>query len=351
MALDRRHFTLSTLASTFALTAPRLAFSQASNDAYFAQLHEAAKKEGEVNWYIAYLRVDLAERVSAAFQARYPGVRCNVVRATGQVIYQRLSQDMKAGAANCDVFSSSDLGHYVTLKAGKNLLPFKPRNLADCTPLIQGYDPDDMFTITDGNTTVMSYNSNLVKAEDAPKSWKDFIDPKWKDQVAVAHPGYSGAMGGWVMSINNLYGWDYFEKLKANRPQIGRSLTDPVATVQSGERKIGIGSGASVFSFAQKSSIRGVYPEDGTIVSFSPSGIIANSKRPNAAKLFIEFMLSKEAATMTSQDYTVPVRNDVEPQPGINAFGQLKNGITKKAEELNEKVPALIEKWRDTFGV
>ena len=54
-------------------------------------------------------------------------MKCNVVRATGQVLYQRLTQDMKAKVANCDVFSSTDLGQYVTLRQQKLLLPFKPQ--------------------------------------------------------------------------------------------------------------------------------------------------------------------------------------------------------------------------------
>ncbi len=158
-------------------------------------------------------------------------MKCNVVRATGQVLYQRLMQDMKAKVANCDVFSSTDLGQYVTLRQQKLLLPFKPKRLAECEPLARDFDPTNQITITDANTTVMCYNTNLVKAEDAPKKWTDLLDPKWINQVAVAHPGFSGAMGGWVVSMNNLYGWQFFEKLKANRPLVGRSLVDPPTAI------------------------------------------------------------------------------------------------------------------------
>lgn len=350
MVLARRTFLKSSFLAGAAALAPGVAFGQ-SNAEYFADLHEKAKREGELTWYIAHWRVEIAERVARRFTEVYPGVKCNVVRATGQVIYQRLSQDMKAKVANCDVFSSTDLGQYVSLKAAKGLLPFKPRNLADCSPLIQNYDPDHAYTITDGNTTVMCYNADRVSAADAPKKWLDLIDPKWKGQVAVAHPGFSGAMGGWVLSMNNLYGWEFFEKLKANRPQVGRSLTDPPTTVATGERKIGLGSGASVFGYAARgTSLKGVYPDDGAIVSFSPSGIVATSIHPNAARLFVEFLLGKESAAITASEFTVPVRTDVTPAPGIHPLGTLK-GITKNPSELNEKLPELIERWRDTFGV
>ncbi|MDQ8729756.1 extracellular solute-binding protein [Bradyrhizobium sp. LHD-71] len=350
MVFDRRAFLRSSLAAGAAASLPGNGFAQGNAD-YFAALYEQAKREGELTWYIAHWRVEIAERVARRFAEVYPEVKCNVVRATGQVIYQRLSQDLKAKVANCDVFSSTDLGQYVSLKAAKHLMPFAPKNLADCSPLIRNYDPDDAYTITDGNTTVMCYNGDLVAAAEAPGKWLDLIDPKWKGQVAVAHPGFSGAMGGWVLSMNNLYGWEFFEKLKANRPQVGRSLTDPPTTVASGERKIGIGSGASVFGYAARAtSLKGVYPEDGAIVSFSPTGIVATTVHPNAAKLFVEFLLSKESAAITASEFTVPVRTDITPAPGIHPLGTLK-GITKNPTELNEKLPELIERWRDTFGV
>jgi iron(III) transport system substrate-binding protein len=347
MTLNRRTLILAAGAT---LAAPAVLRAD-DNAAYFADLYDKAKKEGELTWYIAHWRVEIAERVAKKFSEVYPGIKCNVVRATGQVIYQRLTQDMKAKVANCDVFSSSDLGQYVTLKAAKQLMPFVPKNLAECSPLIAKFDPDAAYTITDGNTTVLCYNGTLVNDAEAPKKWTDLLDPKWKNQVAVAHPGFSGAMGGWVLSMTNLYGWEFFEKLKANRPQVGRSLIDPPTVVATGERKIGIGSGVSVFGYsARGTSLKGVYPEDGTILTFSPTGIPANTTRPNAAKLFVEYLLSKEAAEITQSEFNVPVRNDVAPAPGIHPLGTLK-GISKDPKEMHEKLPELIERWRDTFGV
>jgi iron(III) transport system substrate-binding protein len=348
--LDRRTLLTTSLAAGALTLAPR-SLHAADNTAYFADLTEKAKKEGELTWYIAHWRVEIAERVAKRFTELYPPIKCNVVRATGQVIYQRLSQDFKAKVANCDVFSSTDLGQYVSMKAAKQLLPFVPKNLADCSPLIEKFDPDGAYTITDGNTTVLCYNGDLVPAADAPKKWTDLIDPKWRGQVAVAHPGFSGAMGGWVLSMTNLYGWEFFEKLKANRPQVGRSLIDPPTVVATGERKIGIGSGVSVFGYsARGTSLKGVYPEDGTILTFSPTGIPANTTRPNAAKLFVEYLLGKEAAEITKSEFSVPVRNDVTPAAGIHPLGTLK-GISKDPKEMHEKLPDLIERWRDTFGV
>jgi iron(III) transport system substrate-binding protein len=177
------------------------------------------------------------------------------------------------------------------------------------------------------------------------------LDPKWINQVAVAHPGYSGAMGAWVVTMNTLYGWQYFDKLKANKPFIGRSLVDPPTSIGSGERKVGIGPGNLTLTLtARGTPLQTVYPEDGTIIGFSPTSIMAASVRPNAAKLFVEFLLGKECQTLASTEFTTPTRLDVQPQPGVARLSERK-GIPRDPEQLNKELPDLIEKWRDTFGV
>src|SRR5688572_20422022 len=113
MQLRRRDIGLLAAAT---LAAP-LVRAQGSN---LAALHEAAKKEGELTWYAVPQTSEVAEKMGRTFTARYPGVKVNVVRTTAQVAFQRLNQDLKAGTPNCDVFTSTDLSHFVDLK-GRNL--------------------------------------------------------------------------------------------------------------------------------------------------------------------------------------------------------------------------------------
>ena len=64
-----------------------------AQDTYFTDLHDMAKKEGEISWYLTHWRTETAERVGNLFMQTWPGVRCNVVRSTGQVLFQRLIQE------------------------------------------------------------------------------------------------------------------------------------------------------------------------------------------------------------------------------------------------------------------
>ena len=76
-----------------------------------------------------------------------------------------------------------------------------------------------------------------MKEADAPKNWTDLLDPKWKDKIALGHPGFSGYVGTWVVTLRKLYGWDFFEKLAKNNPQVGRSINDTVTMLNAGERR------------------------------------------------------------------------------------------------------------------
>jgi iron(III) transport system substrate-binding protein len=348
MAIDRRAFLASSMG---VLISSRLSAQEQKNDPYFAPLYAAAQKEGELTWYIAHWSTEIAEHVAAEFAKTWPGVKANVVRATSQVVYQRLRQDMKAGVANCDVFGSADQGHYVPLRAEGKLLAFAPQNQQFEVPILKDLDPDHFVTVTDTNPTVLAYNTKLVSTEDAPKKWTDLLDPKWSGQIAVAHPGYSGAMGAWVVAMTKLYGWEFFEKLHANKPLVGRSLEDPPVTVGNGERKVGLSTAAT----AARGNSRGlpiapVYPEDGAMLNVGKTAIIAGTTHPNAARLFIEFLLGKEVGAIMSSEYNIPVRADVTPAPGIQPLAKL-TGIKSDPVELAQKLPDLIEKWRDTFGV
>ena len=90
-------------------------------------LYDAARKEGELTWYSGQIQAETGEAVGKAFTQRFPGIKVNVVRGTSQVAYQRLSQDMQAGVALCDIFSATDYGHYNVLKREKILVTIPAR--------------------------------------------------------------------------------------------------------------------------------------------------------------------------------------------------------------------------------
>ena len=330
------------------LLASAPAFS-AEMSAREAELYRAAKPEGELTWYVSQFTTSNAERVAQAFGARYPGVALKPVRTTGQVAYARLTQDIKAGAPQCDVFSSTDLGHMVQLKKDRRLLRYVPENEAKIEPAYRNIDPEGYYHATAANPTILIYNTKLVKEADAPKNWPDLLDPKWKNKVSVAHPGFSGSMGSWVVLMRKLYGWQFFEALEKQNPLIGRSLNDPVTILNAAERWVGIAAVSTAVQSRQAGNPIGInYPTDGAKLTLSPTAILAEARHPNAAKLFVEYMMGVEFSELLAKEGQPPLRPDVSPPPGVLPVSQIKLApITE--DEVVAGVPEIIEKWRETF--
>lgn len=324
------------------------ASAQLSADAEKA-LHEAAKKEGQLTWYTAHYSAETAEKMAAAFMRRYPGVKVNVVRTTAHVAYQRLTQELRAGGPQVDVLGSTDISHYLELKSKGLLEKYVPANAATVLEPLRNVDPDGFHHITSLGVIGITYNTNKVKQADAPKAWPDLVDPKWRNQVSVGHPAFSGYVGIWVLTMTKMYGWSYFEKLEKSKPQIGRSIQDTLTMLKAGERSVAAGSVATAIEAAAKGDPMGwIYPADGTVIIVATQGIIKGAKNPNAAKLFQEWSLSEEASKVMVEDYGEPLHASVAPKAGT-PLKDLKQLILKP-EEIRKGVPEIKEKWRDTFG-
>lgn len=314
-------------------------------------LYEAALAAGEtqITWYTAQTGGETAQAIGAAFEARYPGISVNVVRTTAQVAYQRVTQELMANSLQVDVLSSTVTSHYEALKELGELMAYRPINSEDYFDDFKNIDPDDMFHITSAGLTVITYNTDLVAPEDVPTSWLDLLDPKWANQVSVGHPGFSGYVGYWVLTMEQMFGWEFFEKLAEGDPQIGRSINDTITMLNARERSVAAGAtGTTLISASRGNPIALAYPKEGAVLMTTPSAIMARTSAPNAAKLYMEFMTGQEFGTIMSQDFTEALRPDVEPPVGAKPLSEV---ILLQPTDVDEGIPRVIELWRDTFGI
>jgi len=320
--------------------------------AHERELYEAAKREGELTWYSGQLNAESGEAAGRAFSERYPGLKVNVIRSTSQVAYQRLTQDMRAGVAQCDIFSSTDYGHSASLKRDGKLLQFRPRNADGLIPAVRAGDPDNYFQIFYLGIYLLARHTGKVSEANQPTSWKELTDPKWKDQLAIGHPAYSGAIGTLCVYLRKLYGWDYFKALEKNKPQIGRSSQDPVTVMNAGERTVGVAvpSATTLLSMSRGNPLALIYPSDGTLAVPSPSAIPKNAPNPNGAKLFFEFATGPAYFLATAALFNESLRADVPPPKGSRPLDQI-NLVTPSPDEVEAGIPEVKELWRDTFGI
>jgi iron(III) transport system substrate-binding protein len=293
---------------------------------------------------------EAAEAMGHRFSRHYPGITVSVIRTTGQVAYERLQQELKNGTPTCDVFSSTDISQYPALLQRNALAHYQPVNAGELAAPYQGLGENGFYYPTTGSLQILIYNTKTVAGADIPTRCTDLVDPKFNHRVAVAHPAFSGYFGQWVLAMRRQYGWGFFEKLAANNPRIGRSGNDPITLLNAGECVVGTGpASTSTVTAARGNPIGIVYPADGTVLTVGPSAVMASAPHPNAARLFMEWLLSRDYADACRDWSLEPVRADAEPLPGMQPIGEIKT-ISLTAAEIARDLPAAIEQWRDTFG-
>jgi iron(III) transport system substrate-binding protein len=261
-------------------------------------LIEAAKKEGRVSFYTA-LELSTGERLAKTFEAKYPGISVRVERSGAERIFQRIAQEQGSGINAVDVANSTDPAHYLDWKKNGWLAAYVPEDVAKHFPADQ-VDPDGMHATSCAWMEVIGYNTDLVKREDAPKSYADLLDPKWQGKIVKGHPGYSGAILTATFVLARDLGWPYLEKLALQKIMQVQSAADPPKKILLGERAI-MADGNDynlVLLKDQGKPVEVVYPAEGSPLIIVPSGIFRGAPNPNAAKLFQSFFFSAETQQM-----------------------------------------------------
>jgi iron(III) transport system substrate-binding protein len=310
---------------------------------------EAAKKEGKVVWYTS-LVLPSAEKVAKLFEAAHPGIKVEVHRTGSQRILQRVMQELQANIKNADVVHTSDAGHFVLLKDKKLLAQYTP---AGVEKFPAGFkDKDGYYFGLRATVNSITYNTKLLSAAEAPKTWKDLLDPKWKGKLVTAHPGYSGVIATHVLALVHLHGWDYFKQLAQNRVMITQSAADPSGVVASGERQVAVNGGDySAYQLKKKGNpIEIVYPKEGVPLVVSPTAITVFAPHPNAAKVFTDFTFTREIQQVMADSEGLYTGHPDVKYPGDKPkLGELKL-LTVEAEELEKRNEELKKRFVEFFG-
>jgi len=257
-------------------------------------LIEAARKEGKVSFYTA-LELNVAQRLGKVFEEKYPSIAVRIERSGAERIFQRIAQEQASRINAVDVANSTDPAHYLDWKKNDWLAPYVPDDVAKHFPADQ-IDPDGMHATSCAWMEAIGYNTNLVKREDAPKSYADLLDPKWMGKIVKGHPGYSGAIMTATFVLARDLGWSYFEKLALQKIMQVQSAADPPKKILLGERAV-MADGNDynlVLLKDQGQPVEVVYATEGSPLIIVPSGIFRGAPNPNAARLFQNFFFSAE---------------------------------------------------------
>src|SRR5215510_4635260 len=309
-----------------------------------ARLEKAAKAEGEFVWYTSVNAEDI-QRIVELFEKRYPFIKPKTVRLTSARIVQRHTAEFQAGNFLADVLDTSDSRIEFFRRKG-TIQPYY-------TPMAEKFDkrfvqPQGYWVANRVTMLVLGYNTRLVKAAEAPRRYEDLLDPKWKDQLALEREdshGFMTLMEHW----GEQRGKSFFQRLKAQNPKIRSGHTHLAQLIAAGEDPLS----PTIHSQGMATGQRRGAPVDWlnlepVVASSNVSALAKNAPHPNAALLFLDFILGKETGQRVIRDVSrIPTHPEVLPNPP-----RLREGfefINVDPVKFNDKIDHYSKLWHEWF--
>ena len=295
-------------ASVFAYCPWLISSSQAGSN---PKLIEAAKSEGTVAYYTT-MTLSQSKKVADKFQTKYPFLKVDLFRSGADELLNRIKTEARGGLYAWDVVSGrGDM--VLTLSEAKLLAPYRsPESKFIERDMV---DDDGYWIAYYVNPFVLGYNTNLVKKEDVPKTYEQLLDPKWRGKNISIDDSAYGLLAGLIRAWGKERAVDYFRKLAAQEPVVMRGNTNRVQLAMAGEYPLIIAYAPTIQRETSLGHPMDWVPLEPVPVQVNPLMLAAKAPHPNAGKLFIDFLLSKEGQKMLVGFRRVPVREDIEPDP------------------------------------
>jgi iron(III) transport system substrate-binding protein len=272
---------------TVALIGLALPVAAQSLDAVIA----GAKKEGAILWYDS-LPAEEGNAILKSFQQEYPFItNAMYLEVPGSAKTARVNQESRAGGPTGDVVINSAFSVQADAQNGfLHEVDWKALGIAVSPELT----PDKYMIAATTSTYGILYNTNKVKAEDAPKTWEQVVDPKWKKRIGT----WSRAVG--FLSFDE--GWgeakttQYVRQFAALEPQLFRSTYTAAQSVGAGEVDLALTIYHTAVPTMEKGAPVAFSMVEPVPLSLLYGTLLKYGKNPNAGKLFLKWLASNSGA-------------------------------------------------------
>lgn len=323
-----------------------LSISDSSADE-MRKLYDAATK-GNQSLTVYGASTEKYAPVFKKFGDRFPGIKVNSAPLTGAELESKLSQEFSSDKHVGDVLENTTLnyqskGYYETYK------PVTAPSDLDKKFITGG---EQMWAPT-GYYFGIEYNTDKVSASDAPKAWKDLADPKWKGKIASGDPSQPSATSDTLIKLQAAGVIDdaYLAALKSNQLAVKGSLELADQAVVRGEYSILLTTPRTFFNATKKKGapVALVVPTEGTIYLPDFFGILKGSKNPDAAKLFMNWLFTKEAQEELAKVGTVPHLPGIKTTDGVT-IAEIKQLDVPDEAKMKDLWGPGTKKLKDILG-
>lgn len=309
-----------------------------------ADIIDEAKKEGKVVWYTS-LRNKESDAMMAAFKKIYPFIKVTKFRGGGgSALVSKILTEARANQYRFDLADGRP----------EMISPLMARGLVAkyCSPERQFYDKglrdnDCYWTSINVFPYVLAYNTNLVSEAEVPKSYNDILAANWKGKISVDSTSYHW-LAGLIIAWGKEKAVAYLERLAALNPVVQRGTSTRVQLLGAGEFPLALVYATHAELFKKRGMPIRWVPLEPVPIQLQVLLLSSRATNPNAAKLFIDFLLSKDAQEMQRSFWRVPARKGVNPDPAELFTGYKKVFVLP---ESSEKFEEIIKLYRGALGI
>lgn len=307
---------------------------------------KAGGTKGEIMVYTS-IYPDIIDNMCKPNVAKaFPEMKVNWFQGGTEKVVTKITGEIKAKKIGADVLMVADPSYYLKLDDQKLLLPYKSKEEKN---LINDKDAEGAWYAVRVCNMIIAYNADKLKAEDAPKNWTDLTDPKWKGKIAMPNPMLSGTAYVAVGALADKYGWEYFDKLKANGLRVEEGNSAIQNKLLTGEYAAAMILEENILKLAntKKEPLKVIYPKDGVVQVPSPIAIFNTTKNPEGAKALVDWWLSKEGQQAVVKGWMHSVRGDVkEPIGSVPTKGLTDGKIKVDWRKLADNNAKIKEEFR-----
>ncbi|MCO5063486.1 MAG: extracellular solute-binding protein [Rhizobiaceae bacterium] len=325
------------------------------DDPEMIKLYDAAVAAGETELvYYTASRNEEAKALGELWSANFPKIALTLVGKQAPEVITQVEAEKAAGQLRADVVTMTQ--PYVA-QIWKQKGYYEPYKVSSFDKIAKGYaDPDGTYYSSGVYLLTIAYNTTAyTDKSQLPHTFNDFLDPKFKGKIIIAHPSTSGNSLTYFMNLieSGKVDWAYLEKLAKQDVMFVRGASEAARSVASGERPISpIISSFNILiakQAGQKIDLAGL--DDGTQVAEQPSGIMAGAAHPNAAKLMLELLTSaKGQEVLTGAGKYWPTNVDAKMVEGMPALESLNPVSLSFATPQDQAVQDFLKRFDTAFG-
>ena len=278
----------------------------------------AAEISGDIMIYTSAEDAFISE-VCAMFNEKYPEANAQYYRSGTEEVISKIMAEKMTNSLQADLIMVSDAPTFESLKANDLLQPYDSPELDNI--YTEFVDPEHYYYGTFPAAMGIVYNTNLVT--EAPTSWLDLLSEDAKANTVMPNPLYSGTAANALMELTRAggLGWDYYQGLYDNEVMVVNGNGGVIKAGATGERTYGMCLDTDTLSAMNDGSpLAFVYPREGCSSICDPIAIMKYAPNSDMARLFVDFMLSREVREFAAQNYykTAPRTDVAVPQGALS---------------------------------